>query len=81
MGIHFGPVVAGVIGKKTMQFDFLGNTVNLAFNICDLSDKNDILISNDAWMRARNEIKVKSLGTQKLKGGQSTEIFKCIDVT
>ena len=80
LGIHFGPVVAGVIGKKSMQFDFLGNTVNTAFNICGLSKKNDVLISHDAWMRCRNSIKVTSLGPQKLKGGQSAEILKCIEV-
>tara|TARA_Y200000002_G_C22526071_1_gene597724 strand:+ start:138 stop:251 length:114 start_codon:yes stop_codon:yes gene_type:complete len=27
-----------------------------------------------------NDIKVKSIGAQKLKGGQSIEIFKCLDV-
>jgi class 3 adenylate cyclase len=80
LGIHFGPMVAGVIGKKTKQFDFLGKTVNTAFNICDLSVGNDILISNDAWMRSRNDIKVKSIGAQKLKGGHSMEIFKCLEV-
>ena len=80
LGIHFGPMVAGVIGKKTMQFDFLGKTVNTAFNICDLSFGNDVLISNEAWMRSRNDIKVKSIGAKKLKGGQSLEIFKCLDV-
>ena len=80
LGIHFGPIVAGVIGKKTMQFDFLGKTVNTAFNICDLSFGNDVLISNEAWMRSRNDIKVKSIGAKKLKGGQSLEIFKCLDV-
>ena len=80
MGIHFGPMVAGVIGKKTMQFDFLGKTVNTAFNICDLSAGNDVLISNEAWMRSRNDIKVKSIGAKKLKGGHSLEIFKCLDV-
>ena len=63
-----------------MQFDFLGNTVNTAFNICGLSEKNDILISHAAWMRCRNSIKVTSLGPQQLKGGQSAEILKCIEI-
>ena len=80
LGVHFGPVVAGVIGKKSMQFDFLGKTVNTAFNICGISKKNDVLISHDAWMQCRNSIKVTSLGPQKLKGGHSAEILKCIEV-
>ena len=80
LGIHFGPVVAGVIGQKSMQFDFLGETVNTAFNICGLSEKNDILISNDAWMQSCTEIKVTSIGADKLRGNHAIEIFKCIDV-
>ena len=80
LGIHFGPVVAGVIGQKSMQFDFLGETVNTAFNICGLSEKNDILISNDAWMQSRTDIKVTSIGADKLRGNHAVEIFKCIEV-
>ena len=49
-----------------MQFDS-SETVNTAFNICGLSEKNDILISNDAWMQSRTDIKVTSIG-DKLRG-------------
>ena len=63
-----------------MQFDILGNTVNLAFNICDISDKNQILLSNDAWMLARNDVKVKSAGLRKMKNGHEIEVFECINI-
>ena len=45
-----------------------------------LSEKNDILISNDAWMQSRTDIKVTSIGADKLRGNHAVEIFKCIDV-
>ena len=80
VGIHFGTVIAGVVGKQTMQFDILGDTVNLAFNICDLSKENQVLISNDAWMLARNQIKVKSVGIREMKNRNDMEIFECISV-
>ena len=76
IGIHFGPVVAGVIGNESIQYDFLGETVNTAFSICDLSKPNEILISNNAWMQARNSVKVTSTGLNKLKGMMDYEIFK-----
>ena len=79
LGIHFGPVVAGVIGQKSMQFDFLGETVNTAFNMWFIK-KNDILISNDAWMQSRTDIKVTSIGADKLRGNHAVELFKCIEV-
>ena len=42
--------------------------------------KNDILISNDAWMQSRTDIKVTSIGADKLRGNHAVEIFKCIEV-
>jgi len=78
LGIHSGSLVAGTIGTKTVQFDILGQTVNVAFNICDMSEANQILISSDAWMTARNEIKVKSIGLKRLKSGQDIEMLECV---
>ena len=78
IGIHSGSLLAGTVGTKTVQFDILGKNVNIAFNICDMSDANQILISSDAWMTARNEIKVKSIGLKRLKSGQDIEILECI---
>jgi class 3 adenylate cyclase len=78
VGIHSGSLVAGTVGTKTVQFDILGKTVNVAFNICDMSDANQILISSDAWMTARNEIKVKSVGVKRLKSGQDIEMLECV---
>ena len=56
--IHSGFLVAGTIGTKAVQFDILGQTVNVAFNIFDMSEDNQILISSDTWITARNEITV-----------------------
>ena len=79
IGIHFGPVVAGVIGNNNaIQYDFLGETVNTSFSICDLSQPNEILISNNAWMQSRNSVKVTSTGLNKLKGMTDYEIFKVL---
>ena len=38
----------------------------------------EILISSDAWMTARNEIKVKSIGLKRLKSGQDIEMLECV---
>ena len=70
--------MAGTVGTKTVQFDILGKTVSVAFTICDMSVSNQILISSDAWMTARNEIKVKSIGLKRLKSGQDIEMLECV---
>ena len=77
VGIHIGSLVAGTVGKKTIQFDILGKNVNIAFNICDISDSNQVLLSSEAWMSARNEVSAKSIGLQRLKSGQEIELFEC----
>ena len=43
-----------------------------------MSDPNQILIFNDAWIIARNEIKVKSVGLKRLKSGQDIEMLECV---
>ena len=36
VGIATGPLIAGIIGHKRIQFDVWGNTVNLASRMCDV---------------------------------------------
>jgi adenylate cyclase len=45
IGIHTGPVTASISGKKKINYDIKGDTVNIASRIETVSDKDDILIS------------------------------------
>lgn len=49
MGIHFGPLVAGVIGKHKYAFDVWGDTVNLASRLEMHGEENQIHISKEAY--------------------------------
>ena len=80
IGIHSGPLVAGLIGKKSFQFDVLGGNVNTAFNICDRTEPNEILISNEAWMSVRSEVNVQSKGLMKLKSDNQIEVLELLGV-
>ncbi|MGB8490705.1 MAG: adenylate/guanylate cyclase domain-containing protein [Bacteroidales bacterium] len=44
-GIHTGPVIAGVSGKKKVSYDLKGDTVNNASRIETMSENGSILIS------------------------------------
>jgi CheY-like chemotaxis protein len=76
VGVHMGSLVAGTVGNKTLQFDILGKSVNIAFDICDMSESNQVLISSDAWMTARTSLKVRSLGLKRLKSGVEIELLE-----
>ncbi len=49
IGIHCGPVVAGVVGSKKFAFDIWGDTVNIAARIEQAGEGGRINISGEAY--------------------------------
>ncbi|MFN0214810.1 MAG: adenylate/guanylate cyclase domain-containing protein [Saprospiraceae bacterium] len=49
IGIHCGPVVAGVVGSKKFAFDIWGDTVNIASRIEQAGEGGRINISGEAY--------------------------------
>lgn len=51
VGIHAGPVVAGVVGSRRYSFDIWGDTVNTAARVESHSEPGAVNLSEDAWQR------------------------------
>ena len=51
VGIHTGPVVAGVVGSRRYSFDIWGDTVNTAARIESHSEPGAVNLSETAWQR------------------------------
>ncbi len=49
IGIHSGPVIAGIVGVKKYAYDIWGDTVNLAARMEQHSEPGKINISTSAW--------------------------------
>ena len=70
IGVHSGPIVAGVIGLRKFTYDLWGDTVNVASRMESTGEPGRIhgsvntanLIRHDFQLESRGSIEVKSLG-------------------
>lgn len=56
LGIHSGPVVAGIVGIKKFAYDIWGDTVNTAARMEQHSESGRINISEATYQRVKNEV-------------------------
>ena len=78
IGIDFGPVSAGIMGKRQFQFDVWGDTVNTAARIEEYGRPGSVNASGRAWLQLRNRAQGRSLGFIDLKGKEKIEIVECV---
>jgi adenylate cyclase len=75
VGLHIGPVVAGVIGTKRPAFDCWGDTVNVATRLETAAQPGGVLISESASWRLRDRFSISRLDQVVLKGIGPATVF------
>ena len=75
IGIHTGPLVAGVIGKKKFAYDVWGDTVNMASRMEEHGLSGQINISATTWHTAKNFFECVSRGKVNMKHIGMVEMF------
>ncbi len=82
VGVSYGPVVAGVLGRQQYQFDLWGDTVNTAARVEAHGRENAICVSGDAWKAVEGVpgIAGESLGFVKMKGKGAVPVYRAIEV-
>jgi class 3 adenylate cyclase len=76
IGIHVGPLVAGIIGDKKYSFDVWGDTVNVAARAQQLSEVDEITITSIVMDEIHPYMEGKRLGHVPIKKrGGTMEVF------
>ncbi len=77
VGVHYGPIVAGIVGKRQYQFDVWGDTVNIAARLVQHAPPGSVAMTHAAWQEIQDDCQARSIGVTEIKGKGEIELFEC----
>jgi adenylate cyclase len=75
IGIHIGPVIAGVIGTKKFSYDIWGDAVNTASRMESSGEAGKIQISEKFYEYIKNDYECQYRGQAEIKGKGSMNLY------
>ncbi|MCW5923369.1 MAG: hypothetical protein KIS77_13575 [Saprospiraceae bacterium] len=75
VGIHTGPVVAGVVGAKKFAYDIWGDTVNTAARMEEACEPGRVNVSEDAYWLAKYEFEWQHRGKIAAKNKGQMDMY------
>lgn len=75
IGVHTGPIVAGVVGTKKFAYDIWGNTVNIASRMESCAEPGRINISAATYAKVKDHFSVTPRGSLEAKNVGILEMF------
>jgi len=75
IGIHSGPVVAGVVGKRKFAFDIWGDTVNIASRMESAGEPGKVNVSAYTYHLIRKDFGCAYRGKVSAKGKGEVDMY------
>ncbi len=75
IGVHTGPVVAGIVGLRKWQYDIWGDTVNIASRMETMSEPGRINISETTYEEIKNDFPCEYRGNLEVKHRGSLKMY------
>ena len=75
VGVHVGPVIAGVVGRRKYQYDVWGDTVNLAARMQSAAEPGSICVTASTWRQLEGRCPGRPLGKLEVKGKGALDLF------
>ncbi len=75
VGIHSGPLVAGVVGTRKFAFDVWGDTVNTASRFESMGEPGRVNVSEQFLAAVREQVGVTDRGLIAMKGKSDAPMF------
>ncbi len=75
IGIHNGPVIAGVVGMKKFSFDIWGDTVNISSRMESGGLPDKVNVSGVVYELAKDDFDFEPRGKIKIKNGGDVDMY------
>jgi adenylate cyclase len=75
VGVHSGPVMAGVVGKRKFTYDVWGDTVNVAARLESASEAGRVNVSATVYAQVKAYFDLAARGPIEIKNKSPVEMF------
>ncbi|MEZ4909235.1 MAG: adenylate/guanylate cyclase domain-containing protein [Saprospiraceae bacterium] len=75
IGIHSGPIVAGIIGKKKFSYDLWGDTVNMAARMESNGQIGKIQVSENTYQLLKDDFTFEKVPNVEIKGKGIMDVY------